>query len=312
MTTTFKPIDYDIIYLSYDEPNAERNYADLCKKVPWAKRVHGVKGSDAAHKACANLSETDRFITVDGDNIINDEFLSTEIDLTNHEDAHWNNLTDFSNCIVSWAARNTINGLIYGNGGIKCWPKDVVLNMRTHEAADPRNKQSQIEFCWDLQYIQLPTCYSTIVNNFSAKQAWRAGFREGVKLSLNRGTKFSKEEFFLNIHQRCLKMLNIWMSVGADVDNGLWAIYGARQGFYMTMFTDWDYVNVRDFDYLNTYWNDEVEHLTLEEIYSEIVNYGKAFKKELDTSFLIEPLTAEASQFCKNIYQSPQRSNSNV
>ena len=36
--------------------------------VPWAKRVHGVEGSDAAHKACANLSETDRFITVDGDN----------------------------------------------------------------------------------------------------------------------------------------------------------------------------------------------------------------------------------------------------
>ena len=39
----FKPIDYDIIYLSYDEPNAEKNYADLCQKVPWAKRVHGVE-----------------------------------------------------------------------------------------------------------------------------------------------------------------------------------------------------------------------------------------------------------------------------
>ena len=40
MSKKFKPIDYDIIYLSYDEPNAEKNYADLCKKVPWAKRVH--------------------------------------------------------------------------------------------------------------------------------------------------------------------------------------------------------------------------------------------------------------------------------
>ena len=58
-----KIIDYDIIYLSYDEPNAEKNYADLLSKVPWAKRIHGIKGSDAAHKACANLSETDRFIT---------------------------------------------------------------------------------------------------------------------------------------------------------------------------------------------------------------------------------------------------------
>ena len=36
-----KIIDYDIIYLSYDEPNAEKNYADLVSKVPWAKREIG-------------------------------------------------------------------------------------------------------------------------------------------------------------------------------------------------------------------------------------------------------------------------------
>ena len=65
-----KLAELDIIYLSYDEPNAEQNYADLLTKVPWAKRVHGVKGSDAAHKACAELSTTDRFVTVDGDNTI--------------------------------------------------------------------------------------------------------------------------------------------------------------------------------------------------------------------------------------------------
>ena len=56
-----KIIEQDIIFLSYDEPNAEKNYADLCNKAPWAKRVHGVKGSDAAHKACAKLSETEYF-----------------------------------------------------------------------------------------------------------------------------------------------------------------------------------------------------------------------------------------------------------
>ena len=77
----FKPIDYDIIYLSYDEPNAEKNYADLCAKVPWAKRVHGVEGSDAAHKACAELSETKHFVTVDGDTIIDPEFLNVVLDL---------------------------------------------------------------------------------------------------------------------------------------------------------------------------------------------------------------------------------------
>ena len=62
--------DVDIIFLSYDEPNAEENWADLKKKIPWAKRVHGVEGSDAAHKACADLSDTKHFVTVDGDTIV--------------------------------------------------------------------------------------------------------------------------------------------------------------------------------------------------------------------------------------------------
>ena len=67
---SIKVVDQDIIFLSYDEPNAEKNYADLCSKIPWAKRVHGVEGSDAAHKACADLSETEYFVTVDADNIV--------------------------------------------------------------------------------------------------------------------------------------------------------------------------------------------------------------------------------------------------
>ena len=69
-----KVTEIDIVFLSYDEPNADLHYADLCNKVPWAKRVHGVKGSDHAHKAAANLSETDWFITVDADNIVNPKF----------------------------------------------------------------------------------------------------------------------------------------------------------------------------------------------------------------------------------------------
>jgi hypothetical protein len=73
--TTINVLDCDIIYLSYDEPNAEKNYADLLTKVPWAKRIHGVEGSDAAHKACAKISDTERFITVDGDNIIKPGFI---------------------------------------------------------------------------------------------------------------------------------------------------------------------------------------------------------------------------------------------
>ncbi len=40
--------DIDIFYISFDEPNMEENWADLKSKCPWAKRTHGVYGSDAA------------------------------------------------------------------------------------------------------------------------------------------------------------------------------------------------------------------------------------------------------------------------
>ena len=89
-----KIAELDIIYLSYDEPNAEENYADLLTKVPWAKRVHGVEGSDAAHKACAKLSETDRFVTVDGDNTIKQEFINQVLDFDEH--------TDLKHSVISW------------------------------------------------------------------------------------------------------------------------------------------------------------------------------------------------------------------
>lgn len=301
MSNKFRVLDYDIIYLSYDEPNAEENYADLCKKIPWAKRVHGVKGSDAAHKACANLSETDRFITIDGDNIINSEFLTKEFDFEAHK--------DLEKCVISWTARNNINGLMYGNGGIKCWPKEYVLNMRTHENADPDNPHAQVDFCWDIEYIQMNSCYSTIMNNATPQQAWRAGFREGVKMALDRGLRVSIEDFHKN-HWKNLHRLYIWLMVGADVENGMWAIYGARQGLYQTMLTDWDFVNVRDFDYLNNMWKNLEVTVSEENLIEAAEDYGDKLKSALDLPIALTPLDAGGSHFFKTVYQNPARTTS--
>lgn len=295
----FKVIDYDIIYLSYDEPNAEKNYADLLTKVPWAKRVHGVEGSDAAHKACAKLSDTPRFITVDGDNTVHPKFLEQEIDFDEH--------TDLENCVISWCGKNVINGLMYGNGGLKCWPKEFVLNMRTHENADPDNPHAQVDFCWDLKYIQQNSCYSDVWNNYTPQQAWRAGFREGVKMALDRGVKPTKEQF-LNGHWKNLHRLWIWLMVGSDVENGLWAIYGARQGLFMTMCTDWDYVNVRDFEYLNDMWQHEKEKE--DGLLIQIQALGNDLINNLDIPIDPNPLLPNQSKFFKTVYQNPSR-NSN-
>ena len=301
MTQKFRVTDYDVIYLSYDEPNAEKNYADLCSKIPWAKRVHGVKGSDAAHKACAELSETDRFITIDGDNVVREDFLNQEIDFDEHE--------DLTNCVISWAGYNQINGLMYGNGGIKCWPKEFVLNMRTHENADPTNKQAQVDFCWDVQYIQQNSCFSDVYNNSTPQQAWRAGFREGVKMALNQGLRVNKEEFKL-LHWKNLHRLYIWLMVGTDVENGLWAIYGARQGLYMTMCSDWDFVNVRDFEYLNSMWENEKEKE--DSLLIHVQALGNDLISELDIPIDPNPLLPNQSKFFKTVYQNTNRTDNKI
>jgi len=299
MSQKFKIIDFDIVYLSYDEPNAEKNYADLCNKAPWAKRVHGVKGSDAAHKACAKISETDRFITVDGDNIVRPEFFNQELDFESNK--------DLSKCVISWTGYNVINGLMYGNGGLKLWPKEYVLNMKTHENAPADNPNAQVDFCWDAEYIQMNACFSDVYNNASPLQAWRAGFREGVKMSLDRGVPVENDKFLKSIHWKNMHRLLTWMNVGLDSPNGIWAIYGARLGCWLTNFDEkWNYVNVRDFDYLGELWK-ECSPKTEEEAYEQAQALGIELKSKLNLPISI--LDKEASKFFKTVHIDQTRFN---
>jgi len=238
-----KVIEQDIIFLSYDEPNAEKNYVDLLNKAPWAKRVHGIKGSDAAHKACAAASDTEYFITVDADNIVDPKFFEVEIDL--------DELGLTSENVFSWCGKVHVNGLMYGNGGLKLWTKKFVNEMKTHENSDPTDVKGKVEFCFDDRYYQFNENYSESYTNTTPFQAWRAGFREGVKMSLDQGAKVSDVHtvWWQNYHR-----LLIWCNIGLDVENGIWSMLGAREGCYMTNCTEWDYANVRDFDWLTNYW----------------------------------------------------------
>ena len=313
MSNTFRVVDYDIIYLSYDEPNAEQNYADLLTKAPWAERVHGVKGSDSAHKAAAEKAKTDRFITIDGDNRIRDDFLSQVINFDEN--------LDLTNKVISWTAKNKINGLMYGNGGIKCWPKAHVLNMRTHENADPDNPHAQVDFCWDTEYVQMNGTFSDIYNNATPKQAWRAGFREGVKMTLADGDVVDKH-VIKKLNRSNYKRLLTWMSVGADAENGLWAIYGARLGCVMTNLrrNEWDWKNVRDFDWLTKYFNEEIAYQFAggdmmctrtgfewdsAKLWKATVDLGKEIRREFDLE--IADLDTNGSRFFKTAYVNPSR-----
>jgi hypothetical protein len=246
--------DLDCIYLSYDEPQKEEFWLKIKNMVPWAKRVDGVKGSDAAHKAAGEASDTERFILIDGDNMPDEEFFNIQLNFTGKDPS-------FKKAQFRWKAINAINGLRYGNGGMSSWTKEYVAKMKTHEHQTDGDVSRIADFCMggnDNLYWAMYNCYSTTHPNYTPFQAWRAGFREGVKMSLDRGARPTVEQFKQTVATRNLNNLTIWHNIGRDVENGEWAIYGARLGTYMTMLTEWDHANVQWFDNYTVLWEEHM------------------------------------------------------
>ena len=274
--------DLDVIYLSYDEPQKEEFWLKIKNMVPWAVRVDSVKGSDAAHKAAAEMSTTERFILIDGDNMPDEKFFNLQLDFTDKDPS-------YHKAQYRWRAINSINGLRYGNGGMSSWTKEYVANMHTHETSDGSDS-TMVDFCMDSTnslYWSMYDCYSTTYPNYTPFQAWRAGFREGVKMVLDRGAKPSIEDLKDRVASRNLNNLTIWQNVGMDVENGAWAIYGARLGTYMTMLTDWDYRDVAWFDNFPELWE---KHKT------NPIHYAEEIGEDLQDKLGLPICTLDAKQ----------------
>lgn len=237
----FNPLDYTTVFLSYDEPNCEDNYRHLLSLNPHILRVHGVKGSDTAHKEVAKLSKTDSVIIVDADNKVKSSFFATIV---------LPDTIDLNTSVLSFSAYNTINGLCYGNGGIKVWPVSVLESMRTHENSSDKTLDFDFK-----SYIELNTVASEI-HFASSKQAFRSGYREGVKLSLEQGVSS-----LTDIDYRNFDRLWMWTHVGSDVELGPWAIYGARLGLLHSLM-GFDTTKIIDFDYFEVVFN-EIQQVTI-------------------------------------------------
>ena len=284
--------DLDFVYISYKEPNKEQNWADLKSKVPWAKRVDGVVGFDSAHKAAAELAETDFFISVDGDNIIDEQFLLETLDWTKTN----------KKAVHRWRARNNVNGLVYGNGGLVGWQKQTCLSMKTHENAD--KDENQIDFCWGVPHENLHNCYSTTVINGSEQQAFVAGYREGVKMSTEKGKPIPANDFH-KIWPTNLRILSTWCTIGADVELGKYAMLGARMGCFNTVIqANSNHFHIRDLDNMESYYKDQ----SPQDIDTDLLMYGNSLRQQLDMS--IAEYNEDESRFYRFVM--PQHINRGV
>jgi hypothetical protein len=206
----------DIVFVTYGEQNAEQNWNKLVSRFPYAKRVSNVKGIYNAYKTAADNSETDYFFVVDADNIILDDF---NFDYTP---------SDNSFGTFVWQAKNPVNQLAYGYGGLKMYKKSefYAIENLPKTLSNPYDFMSFNDFPITSKIKFIKEIASLTHFNSSPFDAWKAAFRECCKLA-SFGIHLGLSEIQLADDK---KRLGIWCTTGKDKPFGEWVILGAEEG----------------------------------------------------------------------------------
>ncbi len=222
---------YDIVFISYQELNAEENWLRLKSRFPMAMRVHGVKGIHQAHIQAAKQCFTKMFWVVDGDaeilNTFNFDYVVPEAQLTT---------------VHVWRSRNPINDLEYGNGGVKLLPRQLTIDMDTSRTDMTTSISSHFKAVQEISNI---TAFNT--DSFNT---WRSAFRECAKLA---GKVIDRQKNDETEHR-----LDVWCTVGKDRPYGKYALDGALSGKLYGW--QWGKISsqmkkINDFDYLKSVYD---------------------------------------------------------
>ncbi len=201
VATKIKP--FDIIYLSYHEPYADENFRKLKSRFPQAQHVRDIKGIFNAHRVAANMVDSLMFYVVDADAIVADDF-----DFSFVPNPYEYDVTHV------WRARNPINGLEYGYGGVKLFPTQAL-----RDATD-----WHIDFTTSVGYGFKGLNQVSNVTQFNTDpfNTWKSAFRECVKLA----SKVIKNQNDSETEER----LKIWQTVRNDAPFADYCIAGAIAG----------------------------------------------------------------------------------
>lgn len=201
LASKLKP--YDIIFISYDENNADENYNKLLERFPRAKRVHGVKGIHNAHIEAAKKAETEMFWVVDADALILPEF-NFDHEVSRYE-------TDI---VHVWQSKNPVNELVYGYGGVKLFPRKMTIDMDTDSLDMTTSISTKFKAMESISNI---TAFDTDEFN-----TWKSAFRECVKLA---SQIIDRRE-----SQEDIERLKIWQTQSSNHQFSKYAISGAKAG----------------------------------------------------------------------------------
>ena len=161
----------DIVFLSYDEPSAEKYWKVLKEKHPRAKRIQGVKGRTQAYHAAAMMSDTDYFFAV-----------FPTIDIDNSFDFTFQPDRMKNACHYIFHAKNPVNGLEYGHRSAILYNKWLCI----------LTINPGLDFTLSQPHTVVPKLCGTSHFNQTPEISWRVAFREVLKLCEMKPTVESK------------------------------------------------------------------------------------------------------------------------
>jgi hypothetical protein len=196
---------YDIVFISYYEPNAEENYIKLTKQFPnrTIHRVTNVTGIHRAHIQAAAMSTTPMFWVVDADAVIVDDF-KFDLLLPKYD----------RDAVHVWKSRNPINDLEYGYGGVKLLPTKETLEMDV-SSTDMTTSISK-------KFNAMPTVSNITAFNTDPFNTWKSAFRECVKLA--------SRSIQGQVDTETSNRLDRWCTLVDDASYGFYAYSGALAG----------------------------------------------------------------------------------
>lgn len=233
------PLPFDVIFISYNEINADVNYKRLLLKVPTAKRIHGVKGIHNAHIEAAKIANTSMFWVVDGDAEIAEDFeFNFAVPQYDHDVVH------------VWKSQNPVNGLVYGNGGVKLLPTKLTMNVDVTSTDMTTSISSKFKAIDKISNI----------NRFNTDPftTWRSAFRECAKLA--------SKSIRGQVDEETTARLNAWRTLNDNVVYGFYAYSGALAGqaYGQKNASDKEALRkINDFSWLQDQWSLEKSQLSL-------------------------------------------------
>jgi hypothetical protein len=216
-----KPMD--IIFISYDEPSAEKRFKQLKDKYPRAKWIKNIQGQTLAYIYAAAESETDYFFAV---------FPKLEIVDSFKFDFQPDRLKN--PCHYIFNCKNPVNNLEYGHGAVLLYNKELVL----------KTPNPGLDFTLSQPHDWVPQL--SAINHFNETPwlSWRTAFREVIKLLHNKPTV---ENNF---------RLKKWLTLGSG-ENADWVLKGSNdaQDYYKQVSGEYKQLkNSYDFEWLKNYY----------------------------------------------------------